>query len=309
MKLRRSSGRQRLRHQADGSGSAASPFSYRAQRSETELNTGRVPQRATIKSPSGPKTGHFWLQRFGLIILQSAAVIVSVINVLTLSTNARIVSLSATQSGNLLINQAQYQAAANQLLRSSIWNHDKITINTGEINRQLLKQFPQLASVSVTIPLVAHRPIIYIQSDQAVIFLTNASGAFALDSSGKVVLETNTAYILGLPGLPVVADQSGLKLQLGHQVLAATSVSFIQTVVAQLAAKHLTVSALTLPAAASELDLQITGQPYIAKFNLENNDPRQQVGTLLATIAQLQKQNITPAKYIDVRIDGRAYYQ
>jgi hypothetical protein len=194
-------------------------------------------------------------------------------------------------------------------LRGSLWNHDKLTINTGEISRQLLKQFPQLASVGVTIPLVAHRPIIYIQSDQAVIFLTNSSGAFAIDSSGKVVLVTNTPYILGLPGLPVVSDQSGLNLQLSHQVLPATSVNFIETVVGQLAAKHFTISSMTLPAAASELDVQISGQPYIAKFNLENNDPRQQAGTLLATIAQLQKQNITPSKYIDVRVDGRAYYQ
>lgn len=309
MRLRRSAGRQRLRHQS-GNPSSASPFAYRARRSETELNTGRVMQRAERKPSAGPKSGRFWLQRFGLIIL-SIAIIVSLVNVLTLSVNARVVPLSANQPDSFLLSNAtaNYQSAANKLLSGSIWNHNKLTINTGQVSRQLLKQFPQLSSVSITIPLVAHRPIIYIQSDRAVIFLTNAKGAFALDATGKVVLETTTPYVIGFPGLPVVADQSGLQLQLGHQALPATSVSFVQTVVAQLAAKQFTVSTMTLPAAASELDAHITGQPYLVKFNLENNDPRQQAGTFLATIAQLQKQNITPSKYIDVRVDGRAYYQ
>jgi hypothetical protein len=91
--------------------------------------------------------------------------------------------------------------------------------------------------------------------------------------------------------------------------LPAASVGFIQTVIAQLAAKQFVVSGMTLPAAASELDAQLAGQPYFVKFNLESDNPRGEVGTFLATIAQLRRQNIVPAKYVDVRVDGRAYYQ
>jgi hypothetical protein len=173
----------------------------------------------------------------------------------------------------------------------------------------LLDQFPELANVSVTIPLVAHRPIIYIQLAQAAVILINNSGAYVLDTSGRTLLAAINAASLQLPSLPIINDQSGLKLESGHQALPATDIGFIQTVVAQLAAKHITVSSMTLPAAASELDVHLSGQPFFAKFNLENNDPLQQAGTLLATMAQLQKQNITPAQYIDVRVDGRAYYQ
>jgi hypothetical protein len=92
-------------------------------------------------------------------------------------------------------------------------------------------------------------------------------------------------------------------------VLPANSVTFVQTLVAQLSSKHYTIASMTLPPAASELDVKLVGQAYSIKFNFENNDPRQQVGTFLATIAQLQKQNITPSQYVDVRVDGRAYYQ
>jgi hypothetical protein len=66
---------------------------------------------------------------------------------------------------------------------------------------------------------------------------------------------------------------------------------------------------MSLPSNANELDIQIAGQPYEVKFNLHSDKAREQAGTYLATIASLQKQGITPSKYIDVRVDGRAYYQ
>ena len=78
---------------------------------------------------------------------------------------------------------------------------------------------------------------------------------------------------------------------------------------AQLTAKQYTISALTLPAGTSELDASLSGLPYIVKFNLQATNARQQVGTFLATAGRLSSQHITPAKYVDVRVDGRAYYQ
>jgi hypothetical protein len=174
-----------------------------------------------------------------------------------------------------------------------------------------MAQFPELASVSVTIPLLTHHPIIYIEPAQAALIIQSSSyGSFVLNADGRaLVAATQNPLVAGQPALPVITDQSGLKLVLGHQVLSANTVSFAQVVAAQLAAKKYTITSMTLPPAASELDVALAGQPYIIKFNLENNDPLQQVGTFLATLSELQSQSITPAHYIDVRVDGRAYYQ
>jgi hypothetical protein len=65
---------------------------------------------------------------------------------------------------------------------------------------------------------------------------------------------------------------------------------------------------MVLPVQTNELDVNLAGQSYFVKFDLQENDPRQQAGTFLATIASLKSQNITPTKYVDVRVDGRAYY-
>jgi cell division septal protein FtsQ len=252
--------------------------------------------------------GHFWLQRFGLVILL-VAVVVSLANVLSLSVDAEILPLTSGASSSLLGDQAAYQAAADRLLGSSIWNRNKITIDTAKISRQMLAQFPELASASVTLPLLAHRPLIYVQTAEPALVLMASNGSFVLDDNGKALLPAGQLPSLGSLNLPQVTDQSGLHVELNHQVLTTSDVSFVQTVVAQLAAKHFTVSAMTLPAGASELDVHLSGQPYFIKFNLENDDPRQQAGTFLATQAQLQRQNVTPGQYIDVRLDGRAYYQ
>jgi hypothetical protein len=303
----------RLRQRHSGSDESMpknSASSYRARRSDEEPNLGRRTERKNNRVSPALHSGRFWIQRFGLIILL-VAVVASAVNILNLSTTAEILPVTSDGSTPLLFDKAAYQAAANHLLAESVWNRNKVTVDTGQISRQLLAQFPELASVGVTIPLLAHQPIVYIEPAQPALMIQSASsGSFVINANGKAVLATtHNPPVAGQPALPVLTDLSGLKLTLGHQVLPANTVSFVQTVVAQLSAKKYTVSSMTLPPAASELDVALTGKPYSIKFNLENNDARRQVGTFLATMSELQSQNITPAHYVDVRVDGRAYYQ
>jgi hypothetical protein len=286
-------------------------FSYSSSASsrlEADMNTGRQadrprPNKKTSKSQS---IRHFGLQRFGLIIL-CTALLVSIISVLSLSANARLLPLTSGDQAHFLRDQSIYQAAADKFLAGSIWNRNKITIDTGKFDSQMTQKFPELSSVSVALPLLAHRPVVYLQPAQPALVLSGDTGSFVIDSRGKALLAADGSS--SEAKLPQVVDQSGLQVQLNHQVLSADNVSFIQTVVAQLAAKQLTVSSMVLPAATSELDVHIAGQPYFVKFNLHDNSPRQQAGTFLAAIAQLQKKNTPPSQYVDVRVPGRAYYQ
>lgn len=280
---------------------------YRASRSDTTVKTGRQTQRQILQA-AGKSAHRFWLQRFGSVILLGAALI-SAINILTLSDSAIIQPLAPSRQAALLRPMHDYQAAANRLLKDSIWNRNKLTVNTGNISRHMLQQFPELSSVSVAMPLLAHRPVVYLQPADPALILTTGQGAFLVDTSGKALLKAPTIAELNRPMLPVVTDRSGLLLELGKQALPEAHVTFIKEVLAQLATKKVDVATLALPPAASELDLQLAGQTYQVKFNLQNDTARQQVGTLLATLGQLEKQHITPSKYIDVRVDGRAYYQ
>lgn len=308
MKLRRrrklaaNTGRKRAQPEA----STLEKPPLRASRKAPEANTGRQINRQAVKSVIN-KSGSYWIQRFGITVLMVAALI-SAINILTLSNTAKVIQLDDDKSV-LLRDVSVYENAASDLLDDSIWNRNKITVDTSHVKRELLKQFPELATVSVTIPMLAHRPIVYVQPARPALILSSGAGAFLVDTSGKALLRAKKAEDLNQPGLPVVADQSGLKLSPNTQALASSQVSFIRIVIAQLAARQLTVAAITLPPAASQIDVQITGQPYLVKFNLHSNTPREQAGTFLATLEQLKKQNITPSQYVDVRVAGRAYYK
>jgi len=285
---------------------AAPAYRSSGRTSEQSDNTGR----ARPGQPEARSVGTLWGQvarRAGVLIL-GLAIIVSVINVLSVSPHAKIEPLTSSTAGSpLLRSQAEYQAAADKALSSSLWNRNKITIDTGGVSRQMMSQFPELSSVSVTLPLAAHRPTIYVQPAQASLVVAADNGAFVIDQNGRALMPS--ANLPTAHNLPQVVDQSGLHIQSGHQVLTSDDVAFVQTVLAELATKKVGVSSMVLPATSRELDLYITGQPYFVKFNLANNDARQQAGTYLATAAELGRQHVTPAHYVDVRVDGRAYYQ
>lgn len=285
----------------------APKFAYRARRTDEALNIGRhTPRDGLGDTPH--RLRRFILQRFGLFVLL-VALGVSAINILSLSTTVRVMPLTSGTSDTFLHDTATYEQAARQLLAESVWNRNKVTVNTTRLNQQLLAQFPELSAVSVTLPLLNQRPIVYLQVSEPALILATPGGSYVLNDTGKALLLTSQ-----LPGavklnLPTVTDQSGLQVRLNRQALTTDNMDFIRTVIGQLSAKQLVPTSFTLPPAASQLDVRLSGQPYMIKFNLQSRDARQQVGTFLATRAKLQSQHITPAEYIDVRVDGRAYYK
>lgn len=299
-------GRQRVRSSTEPTKPVSKTFSYSSRRSDAAFNTGRQLQRDLKESAS--KGLRYSVQRFGMIILL-LAVLVSLVNVLKLSSDAKIQPLTAGGSEVLLRPQSEYEKYAAGLLSDSVWNHNKVTVNTGELSQKMLTKFPELTNASVTIPLLAHKPIVYVEPSKPALILLASNGAFVVSDSGKALLRGTNAASFNLSDLPVITDQSGLQLELGHQALPTASVAFVVSVMAQLNAAHVSVGNLSLPSNANELDVQIAGQPYQVKFNLHSDKAREQAGTYLATASSLQKQGITPSKYIDVRVDGRAYYQ
>lgn len=279
---------------------------YYSKRLDQETNVGRqIPRRQNVKPQENLL--QFWLQRSGLAVLLVVC-FVSVIYALNLSNNGRLIILNPTNN-SLLRSQTTYQTAVDTILAKSIWNDNKITIDTAAISQQLINQFPELSSVNVVLPLLAHRPVVYLTPAQPSLIIVGGNGTFVLDINGKALRAVTDSRTLASFKLPTLIDQSGLKLTINQRVLSSTDISFIQTVMAQLAAKKLVVTGLRLPVASREIDVNIAGQPYFVKFNLQNGDARLQSGSFLATQAHLASQGITPTQYIDVRVPGRAYYQ
>lgn len=297
-------GRQRIR-----SSQPATAFSYYGQARRTATiskNTGREPGREAV--PQRPNVVKLLSERIGLLILL-IAIAAGIINSLSLSSSVHIVALGG--SSGFLHDAATYQSAAGNILGNSIWNGNKLTINTQNISQELQKRFPELATVSITLPLIAHRPIVYIQPARPVLILTTANGSYVIGENGVALLAATQLPSTNKLDLPMVTDQTGLVIKIGQLALTRDNVAFIQMVLAQLKASNISVASLSLPPAASELDVHVQGQPYSVKFNMHASldDAKQQAGTFIAVQHKLSSANITPGQYIDVRVDGRAYYQ
>jgi hypothetical protein len=256
---------------------------------DTEKEIGRSSRSLLAGLP-------FWL----LLII----IVVCAGKILTLSTDPKIVIVGRTAASSSYVRSAAtYEAAARKLLAGSITNRVKLTVDAQGVSQALKREFPELEDVSVSVPLINSRPLIYVQPADPSLVLQATQGNYALNRSGLVL-----AVLQSLPsGIPVVVDQSGLTPRPGRQLLPSSTVGFAQTVAYQLNAAHLVASAFVLPANSPyELDARLEGKPYMIRFNLEA-DALTQCGAAIATIQQLS--GVNPSSYVDVRVPGKVYYK
>jgi hypothetical protein len=227
------------------------------------------------------------------------------IKLLVLGTDPKIIMLGRNDVSSHYIQPANvYEQAAHRLLGSSITNRTKLTVNMDGTAAELQRQYPELQAVSLTLPLIGNRPIVYVEAAQPSIMLqTSSHGTYALNASGLVL-----ARVSSLPsGVPVVVDRTNASPVPGHRYLPGTTISFIKTISQQLAAANIPIATFVLPAGAPyELDVRIEGKPYTVRCNVVA-DALQQSGAVIGAIRKLG--TTVPVEYIDVRVPGRVYYK
>jgi len=231
-------------------------------------------------------------------------VVICVFKVLWLSTDPKVIVVGNTTISTAYAQAASvYEAAARARLQTGIANRSKLTADLDGTAQSLERQFPELQRVVVNIPLVSNRPVVYVEIAQPSLVVQSVHGNFALNKAGVALARTQK-----IPNkVPALVDQSGATPKPGRQYLPGSTVTFIQTAAYQLTAAHITVSAFVLPQASPyELDVRLEGQPYVLRFNLEE-DPTVQSGAAIATLQKLG--GSPPKQYLDVRVPGRVYYK
>ncbi|HSW99644.1 MAG TPA: hypothetical protein VLH38_01260 [Patescibacteria group bacterium] len=291
-------------------------FSYHANNRTARVGTGntgrdlKAQQKEAEKGPAAERrqTKINWLKRAPTII-GVGLLILLLLNSVLLSTQPRIVSIGDSHSTLFLRSEGSYQQAAADLLDDSLLNRTKITINVNTIAQKLQSQFPELAHVTVTLPVFGQHPVVHIQAPTPMLILSSNSGqSYVLDTTGRALLTPAQAPEVSKLSLPVVTDQSGLSVVPGHIVLPSSTVAFISQVAGQMQGAHLSVASLTLPKGTSELDVRLSGVGYYGRYNIRG-DGRAEAGTFLAVKRQLDAKRTVPSTYVDVRVDGRAYYK
>lgn len=287
------------------SGESMQSYSYHNVRSDKDLGQGRDIKKSGAQRLKSAK--NLWVEKFGLIVL-AIVVVICLFNVLYLSSNS-VVIVDGTSSNPAF---KQYQSAvektANKLFASSILNSNKITVDTNKIESTLESDYPMYSSISVSLPLIDRHPVIYITPALPALVLSNTSGQYLINEDGQIMLRSPSSTGFNKLELPIVSYQVNGYLSSGQKILTNAEVQFIQVVIYELGLRGNKVSSISLPQGTSELNVYLSGLPYYVKFNLENNSPRQQTGSFLATQQYLKSQNITPSQYVDVRTPGRVFY-
>jgi len=281
--------------------SRANVFSYRSNRKRIEQGTGRLEK----EEPKNKSRILVYLPTYIAFI----AIVGSVLFAITLSTSPKITIYDKSQNTAILRDKLEYQNAAAELLKKSIFNQSKLTINTNSISNQMRSRFPEITFVIVNVPLINRQPNITLVSAKPTLLMsTQSSGAYILDEKGKAIRKLSDVSNAEQLQLLLLSDASGLHINLNQLALSTPSVQFIQEVVGQLSAKGITIQSMTLPTIPQELDVKPQNSNFIIKFNLLNN-PRLESGSYLALKQYLDINHITPSQYVDVRVEGRAYYK
>jgi hypothetical protein len=293
--------RQRVVRQDDAP--SPTPFTYYARRDRRPDDAGRSPKEQQPKRIQKRSFAGIPL-KFALLVL-----LVGGLGLLWMPgpTKVELLTRKGAPQFNVRDRKA-YSDGANEIVRGSMLNHFKPTFNAAATEAAMRQEFPELATVKATTPFIGGQPTVYIEVARPTLLLSATNGVYVIDNRGRALALKDNIAEEQTADLTVVTDQSNIRVKLNKQVLTTDNIAFIRFVLAQLDAKGVRHTSLTLPANANELDVQLDGQPYFIKFNLASNTPRSQVGTMLATIGELKKKNIVPTKYIDVRVEGRAYY-
>jgi len=276
------------------------PF-YSSRLSGREAQAVRNPARSVV-SKKYPLLRKLPLKVIALIIL------VTVGYLSILSTTPKLISVNGTSDFSFYRNKADYQKSAERILGGSIFNRDRITINTVHIENEIMAEFPELGQVSVSLPVFGRNPVISIVAKQPAMALTSQQGAYVLDANGVVMARASSITGFDNIKLPIVNDESSLTVEIGKGVLTSQQVDFISVLVTQLNLNKKQVSSVTLPPIINQVQIKLKGFNYYIKFDMQN-DPKTSAGAFIALSKRLAKDGATPAEYVDVRIEDRAFYR
>ncbi|MCL4357549.1 hypothetical protein M1512_01475 [Patescibacteria group bacterium] len=246
-----------------------------------------------------------WFMLIGLLILLGA-----VIDGLRVGNQPQIVIIQPAGYNYMPHNLNQYRAATVKAIDSSFLNRFKLTLSSSNIATKLEEEFPEIAHAAVDLKLIGTEPTVYIQLVKpALIYVSAVGKSYLVNGDGIVIGSTSILPPSKVNQLPRVNSINSLAIKDGTQVLTSSNVTFIQIVQQALSAKGIVITKMELVPMAEELDVYPGGVGYYVKFNLHETDALQQIGTYLATVATLKNKNITPSQYINVMVDGRAYYK
>lgn len=278
-------------------------FQYYQNR-DTETNPTNIHKRPKFIETIKIRLRHAPSVIAGLLIIASFMYTLSLDD----SVKVRVVNADTAVKVPAIRTESEYRRVAKDYLVESIFNQNKVTVNTEALEQKLSNHFSEITNVAVVLPLLGRTPIVYVQIAEPILLLENGSSSYIVDEKGRAIIDAKDKSLAQNLNLLPVKDAARLSVRQGSQVLPIKDIQFIRMVQQQFRMKNLTLERAELPARAGEINLYVKNKPYYVKFSTYGN-ALQQVGTYIATDKLLLSTKQVPKEYIDVRVEERAYYK
>lgn len=275
-------------------------FSYHSNRSAPDT------ARARYEPPADQRRGLDRLKHMPSL-LAGVVIVGSLFYASLLGNQPRVQVLASTSGQSLQRSGDVYADFVTKQLGSSVLNKSKLTFNAEPLIESIKKEFPEVDSAIVTLPLIGHKPIVRIAVASPAFVLATSQGAYYVSDKGMPLVKV--ADVADQPqNVPTVSDETNVPIEPGKQVLPSDMVTFIAQLLAHLSSTKVAYETVTLPLEVNEVRVKPMGVPYYVRFNALE-DARTQVGTYLAVKNRLEESREQPREYIDVRVEERAYYK
>lgn len=257
--------------------------------------------RAVLRSHSGAKrAGSVWrkLWKFSPYIIVS----IIILYIIFFSSWFQI-GKTDVQGPNKALSQS-LEKEVNNYLNSRLLAKNWLFLNQSDLKSYLQKTFTGQETITVTKKFPNGLSVATDEQKPGLIWKTG-SRTYILSSGGRVISEQQKSD--SSSGLPTVTDTTNLPVETGSNVSGRDFVNYVRKIQEFMTSSKIAIEKMYVLDTTSELYVK-TQAGYDIKFStLQSLESA--IRSLKATLDLLTQQNKKPASYIDLRVEGRAFYK
>ncbi len=239
--------------------------------------------------------------------------LIAIVLVILISTTLSSASVKVTNTSieDIYRPVDEYAAGVESVLNESIFRKSKLLVNSTVIERRMREMFPEITEVTVVVPLAGRKLQTGIALDYPMLRLVAGNSQQGIvGESGQLLLTRDSQTIVSdFPQLVSITIEPMIDFSPGGQVLTSGEVELLSLLLAEFDGSESyrpQPSSIAFKVNTRRLEVSFSDRSYYVVITPET-DARPQIGSLVATMKELEEQGTVPTSYIDARVDGRVF--
>lgn len=247
-----------------------------------------------------------------------AVVTIAIVLVVTVLLQLRINNISVTTSKPASFSGANgsesrrplYAQSAMEYIHESVPFRQSWLLDSKLLEAHLKHSYPEIKSAKLGSGFFSTDQTLNLQFRKPAFVLLSDKSSLYIDKEG-ILFSNNMFPGVDTSKLPVVEDLGSGVAQSGKQIVTsavARSIAEIYVELPRVYGKNIAISRVILPRSSREVHVALVGGQYIIKFSTDRPIAGQ-VGELQSLRSFQASSGMSPTEYVDLRIEGRAYFK